>query len=457
MEPFLDEILRNGYLKDNQLYEYSENELKNVYRNHTIKVKFQNGYKNLPHKWNFLINTQERLRQGGKVTLFQNEEYEQNTGDSLFDVSGVKERFSLQTGNLAGRISDGKHVIDISSRFGDEFLKYIIADAEGFLEIKNLGGTREVGNLNWLLLFLWKTKLKKAFRLGLPKSYKTQTDRISKTRGNIDPVDYYLNSQSGKYLCTYREHSYQTQAATLINEVMRLKQMIPLINDIHPIVQSFKTINKGLRLTVNELRDIKPFNNPLYSDYNKVIELSKLILFNQSVGFGNDNDSNAFLFDISMLFEYFIKKLLIRDGQNVFSKLEEALKVPTGASSRELQPDILVRRTKDRISLFDVKYKQFDKIFGIKREDVFQLHTYVGQYSNKYIIDKCGFIFPTYGENEFITQKIKVMGKEIPFQIYLVGVPTGDDLKEVSKEKRSEIFAQKFKSNCEEFVKQFAK
>ena len=49
------------------------------------------------------------------------------------------------------------------------------------------------------------------------------------------------------------------------------------------------------------------------------------------------------------------------------------------------------------------------------------------------------------------------MGQTIPFQILLIGVPDIDRVKEVSKEKRSEIFAQKFKSNCEEFVKQFAK
>ena len=32
--------------------------------------------------------------------------------------------------------------------------------------------------------------------------------------------------------------------------------------------------------------------------------------------------------------------------------------------------------------VFDVKYKTFDPQFGVKREDIFQLHTYIGQYGN---------------------------------------------------------------------------
>ena len=30
--------------------------------------------------------------------------------------------------------------------------------------------------------------------------------------------------------------------------------------------------------------------------------------------------------------------------------------------------------------VFDVKYKAFDTVYGVKREDLFQLHTYIGQY-----------------------------------------------------------------------------
>ena len=45
--------------------------------------------------------------------------------------------------------------------------EYIIADADGFLEMEDYGG-EEKGDYEWLLVYLWLIKLKRAYRLGLP-------------------------------------------------------------------------------------------------------------------------------------------------------------------------------------------------------------------------------------------------------------------------------------------------
>jgi 5-methylcytosine-specific restriction enzyme subunit McrC len=458
MERWLADILKNGTLKDNQLYESSIEQFKNVYNDDEFSIKStKNKRKAIKNEilWSFLIESEKRLKKGGVVTRFNEKQYEQNTSDPLFELKGSNwNNFSLQTGNLVGSIVKGNCVLKISSRFGDSFLKYIIADADGFLEIQNFGGINTSGDLNWLLAFLWKTKLKKAFRLGLPKDYKSYTEKTSKIRGKIDPVDYFLNKKSGKYLCNYREHSYQTDAATLITEVMRLPHPANFLDEIQAIVQSFKSVNAGQRSSMTELKGVKPFKNPFYNDYNKVIELSKLMLFNQSLDFGKDGETSAFLFDVSMLFEYFVKKLLMRSGLNVLSKFSESIKVPTGAKERELQPDILVEDN-DGLYVFDVKYKRFDTVYGVKREDVFQLHTYVGQFSNHQTIKGCGFIYPTNGENKVIRKEIEVMGNKIPFHIYLIGVPQDKGLQSENKEVDNFNFAEEFNKNCQLFVNEF--
>ena len=57
---------------------------------------------------------------------------------------------------MIGLVKRGNYSLKISSRFGNEFLKFIIADADGFLEIKNMGGERELEDgYMWLLAYLW--------------------------------------------------------------------------------------------------------------------------------------------------------------------------------------------------------------------------------------------------------------------------------------------------------------
>lgn len=103
-----------------------------------------------------------------------------------------------------------------------------------------------------------------------------------------------------------------------------------------------------------------------------------------------------FCFDVSMLFEYFIRKLLKRDGLRLLSKFEQRYEIPTGAIGsyrRKLEPDLVLENNGD-LYVFDVKYKSFDSRYGVKREDLFQLHTYIGQYDNTAAIKGCGFICP---------------------------------------------------------------
>ena len=77
-----------------------------------------------------------------------------------------------------------------------------------------------------------------------------------------------------------------------------------------------------------------------------------------------NSDTSAFLFDVSMLFEYFIHKLLLRNGFAIESKSKD-VKIPTGQPGyqRNLEPDI-VFEDNGHTYVFDVKYKNFDKNLG---------------------------------------------------------------------------------------------
>ena len=181
------------------------------------------------------------------------------------------------------------------------------------------------------------------------------------------------------------------------------------------------------------------FTNPFYNDYNALIDLSKQVITQNGADFGSDNDSSAFFFDVAMLFEYFIRKLLIKTGLHLLSKFQNRFEIPTGSFryTRKLEPDI-VFESNNGIYVFEVKYKAFDTVYGVKREDLFQLHTYIGQYSNSFAVNGCGLIYPI-SENKWvsngldqsaglISDTLYQQGNKIPFYILFLKIPNENQI-----------------------------
>ncbi len=466
MQDWLYNILKNNTLVDNQIYSVSDGFFTNHRLPEPITLKRrQSRQRTQPWNketaiWQFLNVTNREINEvltknrDKLIVLFNDKDYEHNSTDNFIEVSGVDcMNFSLQTGNIIGYIQKGDYSLKISSRFGDKFLKYIISNADGFMEVDNYGGTNKGEGYEWLIIYLWKIKMKKAYRLGLPKSYLSNKERLNKVRGNIGVLDYFSNRTLGKYQCNYREHSFNNHATKLISATFKKIGNHEFLNDCNLIRNGFYTATNGEKSNYRELTNTKHFLNPFYKDYNEVIDLSKLILKNELSDFGDNSENNAFFFDISMLFEYFIKKLIKRLGLLVESKFDERLEIATGNGNfrRKLEPDIVFHH-ENKTFLFDVKYKSFDFRYGVSREDLFQLHTYVGQYGNKYDIKACGFIFPISSTNWkrmaetggcCDDSKINVMGKMLSFYVIFLKIPNESD----------EDFYFKFTNNCDLFLK----
>lgn len=463
MNQWLFDILKNNTLVDNQTYLVANRVLNNQRLKEPIKLAAAGRRTQARHKdwliWDFLFNTsadiKRLLKEDNTLVLFNEKEYENNTDDDFFEIYGKDvNNFTLKTGNLIGYVKKGDYAIKISSRFGDEFLKEIIADTDGFITLEEYGANSNTSSYEWLLVYLWKIKLKKAFRLGLPKEYVSKTNRLNKVKGNIDVLDYFLTN-TGKYQCTYREHSYNNLGVQLITKVFNLYQGHSFLQDMHVIKNTFITATNGERTSLGLLKSTNHYRNPFYSDYNEVIDMSKMLLNNKAADFGDENNNNAFFFDISMLFEYFIKKTAISLGFEVESKFKKPYRVETGSLGnfkRKLEPDLVINTDKGQF-VFDVKYKSYDPIFGVSREDVFQLHTYIGQYGNYNNIIGSGFILPisekkasNYQIEGIIKQEVRVMNKSLPFYILFLIIPESKDSKQ---------FKESFRKNKMKFIEQF--
>ncbi len=302
------------------------------------------------------------------------------------------------------------------------------------------------------MAYLWNIKLKRAFRLGIPKTYITKDEKTSKVRGCIDPVDFFQNKTSGRYLCSYREHSYASPALSLFINAYETVKQYSFCRQSRNIYNSFVYANQGCKRSKQEILNTTHFSNPFYGDYNVLIDLSKRIIQQKGADFGTKNDSSAFLFDVSMLFEYFIRKLLKRGGITLLSKSEKRHEIPTGSLetyTRKLEPDI-VFKSDDGYYIFDVKYKTYNRKFGVKREDLFQLHTYIGQYANDGPIKGCGFIYPVpedkLGKSEESRPEVlRQHDNQIPFHVVFLRIPNNDKVE----------FNKNMRDRCDTFLNYF--
>lgn len=427
------------------------------------------------HKQWKLLETWQKVRgkvlesSDKKVVIIHDEDgYEHNTQDELFTVEGWQEHFTVVTGNLIGYVKHEKASITIGSRFGKGFLEYIIRDADGFSMVHDIGGAGDgYGAYDWLLAYLWKIKLTHAFRIGIPKCYQTRRDRLIGPKGRIDVCDALTYPSTGRCACEYRELSYDSPAAELIAKswvfMNRNPKLRAMCASVSRIKDAFFQATAGGHRKIRELLDAKYFTNPYYGVYNDVIDLSKKVIRHCGARFGEDTDMDALLFDVSMLFEYFVRKLLLRHGISLKGKNADLYRFPTGAlpetskySRRKIIPDLVID-VPDGVAIFDVKYKYYDERYGVSRDDVFQVHTYVGQYANESPVRACGLIYPLKecrwkslfaGENKgrvLIKQGMQQGGVDVAFYVAFIVVP-----------EEGEDFTEKFKAHCSEFIRQFS-
>ncbi len=454
----LNEIISDGSIVDNTVHSIDGSKIQcGAHAEWQPFWSPAKGWQHPKHIWPLLLNA-AAMNVADHAVVRRGDDYEHNTDDRFVLLNGRDEhQFTLTTGNLIGCVKAGNYTLRVSSRFGDEFLKFIIADADGFIEVPEQGGDGR-GGYDWLLIYLWTIKLRKAFRLGLPKTYETRADTLTAVRGRLDAMDYVLNNERARYRCIYREHSYDNDATRLIARTLRHLDGHAFVRDTHGLNHTFQIATRGCHHELRDLLAADSIRNPYYADYNPVIALSKQILRNELTDFGDRSQTSAFFFDVSMLFEYFVRKLLKRAGVRIRGKSNQAWAVPTGRKQRSLVPD-LVFEIGGAAYVFDVKYKAFDFREGVKREDVFQLHTYVGQLANEGPVAGCGFIYPIR-ESRWDANGLESLGGilmdsfnqggwTIPFFVSFLKVPDRDDSIGQSQ------FHSSLKFNCASFVRGF--
>jgi len=368
----------------------------------------------------------KKLSELNLVQITFDEEYEANQDQKIFDITGDSfDNLKIYTGNIVGSIVFKLHNFNINCRFGNEFLQYMIASTSGFLEFEKLGSiNKDLVLGEWILIYYCKLQLKKAFSFGIYKTYQKKKDSLTSIKGSID-INSYMKKEyfDGKTVCNFKEHSYNNELNAVINmaltKVFKSKYQ-PVVSDIYNIKNAFNSINTNA-INLKSVRNKKVIN-PYFKRYNLVFDLSLKILKDEFANIGESkSDFSAFLFDISLLFEHHIRKIL-KQRYTLFPKNKKEFTIPNGIDENNIYPDIIIDYGNNEIGVYDVKYKNYDFVNGVNREDRFQLIAYVSTHLNKYKVIDCGIIYPLNDENFEQSKKVKqqtlfIDRKEIPFNV----------------------------------------
>lgn len=320
-----------------------------------------------------------------------------------------EKEYIVQTGLYAGVLFYKGCKINITTKYGDAFLKRMLNFVNDIYVDNELVKAKKDETENqflFIIAYLFIQSLEKAAILGLPQQYKTQKERSHKVRGSIDFNDYLKRDIpfQGKLSITYRERLFVQEIVDVLYLALRKLESY-FGKEIHSrllgLSQLLKQQYSGRFTdyeTIQKAKTHQAINNPLYSGFKKVLEFAEIILLEKDLMPDNDKQQLAttgYLFDIAELFELYLEKLLSRNFPDWSVSGQEEIPIyQQSFFKRSMFPDLVMKhKVSGKIIVFDAKFKKMEFEKGnLDRADLHQIHSYSGYYRKDLIAS--GLIYP---------------------------------------------------------------
>lgn len=320
-----------------------------------------------------------------------------------------KKEYIVQTGLYAGVLFYKGCKINITTKYGDAFIKRMLNFVNDiYVDNEQVKAKKEESENHFLFIiaYLFIQSLEKAAVLGLPQQYKKHQERSHKARGSIDFNDYLKRDIpfQGKLTSNYRERIYVQEIVDVL--YLSLRKLERLFGkEIHSrllgLYQLLKQNYSGQFTNYSTIQKAKvhqSINNSMYNGFKKVIEYAEIILLDNNLMPDNDKQQLAttgYLFDIAELYELYLEKLLIRNFPEWSVSGQEELRIyQQQFYNRFMFPDLVMKhRTSGKIVVFDAKFKKMEMLNeDVDRADLHQIHSYSGYYRRNLILS--GLIYP---------------------------------------------------------------
>lgn len=358
-----------------------------------------------------LTTKSENLKQI-QIFGFKNQQNKLENDEQLILKLFSKEKgkkYIIQTGLFAGVVFHNGCQFNITSAYGDTFLKRMLNSINDiYIDTQDNKASKsfETNEFQNILAFLFIQSLEKAAVLGLPKAYQQQTQRSHKVRGKID-INAYLKHDfpfQGKLTTTFREQVYTQEIIdVLFLACKKLEQNFgkaihKKILGIYQLLKQYYSGSFANHGTIEKAKNNSVLHNPMFATFKQVLSYAEIILKEQSLVTQNKNNNHithGYLFDISQLFEVYLEKLLSRHFNDWFVTSQEALSVYDDMFfKRKMFPDLIMRHKEtDQVIVLDAKFKKMrGEGRDVDRSDFYQIHSYIQYYQPDVLFG--GLIYP---------------------------------------------------------------
>jgi len=339
------------------------------------------------------------------------EPYEERLILKLYSKEKLEQEkeYIVQTGLYAGMLFYKGCKINITTKYGDAFLKRMLNFVNDiYVDNEQVKAKKDETENQFLFIiaYLFIQSLEKAAVLGLPQQYQKHQERSHKVRGSIDFNDFIKRDIpfQGKLTSTFRERMYVQEIVDVLYLALRKLERV-FGKEIHSRLLGLSQLLKqqysgrfASYETIQKAKAHQTINNPMYSGFKKVLEYAEIILLDKDLMPDNDKQQMAttgFLFDIAELYELYLEKLLSRNFPDwVVSGQEELRIYHQQFFSRPMFPDLVMKhRLSGKVVVFDAKFKKMEmQNKDVDRADLHQIHSYSGYYRNDLIAS--GLIYP---------------------------------------------------------------
>lgn len=320
-----------------------------------------------------------------------------------------EKEYIVQTGLYAGVLFYKGCKINITTKYGDAFLKRMLNFVNDiYVDNEQVKAKKDETENQFLFIiaYLFIQSLEKAAVLGLPQQYKKHQERSHKVRGSIDFNDYLKRDIpfQGKLTSTFRERMYVQEIVDVLYLALRKLERI-FGKEIHSRLLGLNQLLKqnysgqfASYATIQKAKAHQSINNPMYSGFKRVLEYAEIILLDKDLIPDNDKQQLAttgYLFDIAELYELYLEKLLSKNFPEWSVSGQEELRIyQQQFFNRPMFPDLVMKhRTSGKVVVFDAKFKKMEMQNGdVDRNDLHQIHSYSGYYRSNLIAS--GLIYP---------------------------------------------------------------
>ena len=320
-----------------------------------------------------------------------------------------EKEYFVQTGSYAGVLFYKGCKINITTKYGDVFLKRMLNFVNDiYVDNEQLKAKKDETENQFLFIiaYLFIQSLEKAAVLGLPQQYKKHQERSHKVRGSIDFNDYLKRDIpfQGKLTSTFRERMYVQEIVDVLYLALRKLERLfgqekhSRLLGLNQLLKQNYSGQFTNHATIQKAKVHQSINNPLYSGFKKVLEYAEIILLDKDLMPDNDKQqlsTTGYLFDIAELFELYLEKLLSRNFPEWFVSGQDELRIyQQQFYNRPMYPDLVMKhRTSGKVVVFDAKFKTMEmQSRDVDRADLHQIHSYSGYYKNDLIAS--GLIYP---------------------------------------------------------------